>query len=233
MDVPHGRISLGCMQIVIAGCGRVGSDLAKSLSEDGHDVSVIAADRERLARLGDSFNGRTEIGSPYDVQTLRRADIEAADAFVAVTPNDNANLMAVQVAKKVFGVRRTIARLDDPARADSYRALDVDYVAGAHLISRVIQEQIVEVEFNYHVTFSSGDVEIVEMRIGSGGAGITVASFEVDGRLRVAAVRREGRTHIPEDDFVLGVDDLVVAAAQHGVTSKIGKFLAEDPEESS
>jgi Trk K+ transport system NAD-binding subunit len=131
----------------------------------------------------------------------------------------------------VFGVPRTIARLDDPARADSYRALDVDYVAGAHLISRVIQEQIVELEFNYHVTFSSGDVEIVEMRIGSGGAGVAVAEFEVDGRLRVAAVRREGRTHIPEDEFLLSEGDLVVAAAQHGVTSKIGKYLAPNQEE--
>jgi trk system potassium uptake protein TrkA len=219
------------MLIVIAGCGRVGSDLAKSLSEDGHDVSVIAADQERLARLGDSFNGRTEVGLPYDVRTLRRAHIEFADAFVAVTPNDNANLMAVQVATKVFGVPKTIARLDDPARADAYRALDVDYVAGAHLISRVIQEQIVEVEFNYHVTFSSGDVEIVEMAIGPGGSGIPVADFEVDGRLRVAAVRREGRTHIPEDDFVLSEGDLVVAAARHGVTGKIGKYLAENQEE--
>jgi trk system potassium uptake protein TrkA len=232
MDVSDARISLGCMQIVIAGCGRVGSDLAKSLSEDGHDVSVIAADHERLARLGDSFNGRTEVGPPYDVQTLRNVDIEFADAFVAVTPNDNANLMAVQVAKKVFSVPRTIARLDDPARADSYRALDVDYVAGAHLIARVIKEQIVEVEFNYHVTFSSGDVEIVEMRIGSRGGGVSVSDFEVDGRLRVAAVRREGRTYIPQDDFVLAAGDLVVAAAQHGVTGKIGKFLADPSEES-
>lgn len=209
----------------------MGSDLAKSLSEDGHDVSVVAASQERLARLGDSFNGRTEIGLPYDVKTLRKAEIEFADAFVAVTPNDNANLMAVQVAKKVFGVPRTIARLDDPARADSYRALDVEYVAGAHLISRVIQEQIVEVEFNYHVTFSSGDVEIVEMRIGSGGDGVPVAGFEVQGRLRVAAVRREGRTHIPEDEFLLSEGDLVVAAAQHGVTTKIGKYLAPKHEE--
>lgn len=221
------------MLIVIAGCGRVGSDLAKSLSEDGHDVSVIAADQGRLTRLGDSFNGRTEVGLPYDVKTLRRADIEFADAFVAVTPNDNANLMAVQVAKKVFGVPRTIARLDDPARADAYRALDVDYVAGAHLISRVIQEQIVEIEFNYHVTFASGDVEIVEMRVGPGGNDVPVEDFEVDGRLRVAAVQRDGRTLIPEDSFLLSEGDLIVASAQHGVTRRIGKFLMQNSEESS
>lgn len=230
MDEPNGPISLPGMLIVIAGCGRVGSDLAKSLSEDGHDVSVIAADPERLIRLGDSFNGRTEVGPPYDVKTLRRADIEFADAFVAVTPNDNANLMAVQVAKKVFGVPRSIARLDDPARAEAYRALDVDYVAGAHLISRVIQEQIVEVEFDYHVSFSSGEIQVVEMKIGPGGDGVSVGDFEVDGRLRVAAVRREGRTMVPDVDFALAEGDLVVAAAQHGVTRRISKFLAEPQE---
>jgi len=216
------------MLIVIAGCGRVGSDLAMSLSEDGHDVSVVAKDQERLARLGASFNGRTEVGLAYDVKTLRRADIEFAEAFVAVTPNDNVNLMAVQVAKKVFGVPRTIARLDDPARADAYRALNVDYVAGAHLTSRVIHEQIVEAEFEYHVTFSSGDVEIVEMTIGPEGEMTTVHDFEVDGRLRVAAVRRDGRTLIPKDDFSLSEGDLVVAAARHGIRGKIRRYLIAD-----
>lgn len=206
----------------------MGSDLAMSLSEDGHDVSVVAKDQERLARLGASFNGRTEVGLAYDVKTLRRADIEFAEAFVAVTPNDNVNLMAVQVAKKVFGVPRTIARLDDPARADAYRALNVDYVAGAHLTSRVIHEQIVEAEFEYHVTFSSGDVEIVEMTIGPEGEMTTVHDFEVDGRLRVAAVRRDGRTLIPKDDFSLSEGDLVVAAARHGIRGKIRRYLIAD-----
>ena len=206
----------------------MGSDLAMSLSEDGHDVSVVAKDQERLARLGASFNGRTEVGLAYDVKTLRRADIEFAEAFVAVTPNDNVNLMAVQVAKKVFGVPRTIARLDDPARADAYRALNVDYVAGAHLTSRVIHEQIVEAEFEYHVTFSSGDVEIVEMTIGPEGEMTTVHDFEVDGRLRVAAVRRDGRTLIPKDDFSLSEGDLVVAAATHGIRGRIRRYLIAD-----
>jgi trk system potassium uptake protein TrkA len=221
------------MLIVIAGCGRVGSDLAHSLSEDGHDVSVVEEDPARLAKLGASFNGRTQLGLPYDVKTLRRADVEFADAFVAVTNNDNANLMAVQVAKEVFGVPRTIARLDDPGRADAYRALDVRYVAGAHLISRVIHEQIVEREFDLHVTFSNGDVEIVEMRIGRQGESLPVSQFEVSGGLRVAAVRRDGRTLIPDDDFILREHDLVVAAARQGITGRIGEYLVIDDSEQS
>ncbi len=165
------------------------------------------------------------------MKTLRRADIEFADAFVAVTNNDNANLMAVQVAKEVFGVPRTIARLDDPARADAYRALDVQYVAGAHLISRVIHEQIVEREFELYVTFPSGDIEIVEMVIGAQGESLPVSEFEVSGSFRVAAVRRDGRTFIPDDDFVLREHDLVIAAAKQGITGQVGKFLAVDDSE--
>lgn len=115
--------------------GWVGSDLALALSEEGHDVSVVEEDRQKLDALGSAFDGRTEVGLPYDVQTLRTAGIEGANAFVAVARSDNQNLMAVQVAKKVFGVPVTIARLDDPTRADAYRALDVHYVPGSHLIS--------------------------------------------------------------------------------------------------
>lgn len=214
------------MRIVIAGCGRVGSDLALTLSEEGHDVSVIDNLPGVFDRLGSTFNGTTHEGLGYDVRVLREAGIELADAFVAATDSDNANAMAVQVAKRVFGVPKTIARLDDPAREDAYRALDVQFVPGAKLTSKVIHEQIVREEFSYHVTFSGGDVEIVEMIIGPEGAGLLVADLEVPDDLRVAAVYRGQRTLVPDDDFVLAEGDLVVAAARSGARKKIRRYLA-------
>jgi len=214
------------MRIVIAGCGRVGSDLALTLSEEGHDVSVIDNLPGVFDRLGSTFNGTTHEGLGYDVRVLREAGIEFADAFVAATDSDNANAMAVQVAKRVFGVPKTIARLDDPAREDAYRALDVQFVPGAKLTSKVIHEQIVREEFSYHVTFSGGDVEIVEMIIGPEGAGLLVADLEVSDDLRVAAVHRGQRTLVPDDDFVLAEGDLVVAAARSGTRKKIRRYLA-------
>jgi Trk K+ transport system NAD-binding subunit len=104
---------------------------------------------------------------------VRESGIELADAFVAATDSDNSNAMAVQMAKRVFGVPKTITRLDHPAREDAYRALDVQFVPGAKLTSKVIYEQLVIEEFSFHVTFSGGDVEIVDMVIGSNGAGVT------------------------------------------------------------
>jgi len=175
------------MRIVIAGCGRVGSDLALTLSEEGHDVSVIDTQPAVFERLGSTFNGTTHEGLGYDVGVLRESGIELADAFVAATDSDNSNAMAVQVAKRVFGVPKTIARLDDPAREDAYRALDVQFVPGARLTSKVIHEQLVREEFSFHVTFSGGDVEIVDMVVRPDGAGMAVTEIEFPDELRVAA----------------------------------------------
>jgi trk system potassium uptake protein TrkA len=214
------------MRIVIAGCGRVGSDLALTLSEEGHDVSVIDNQLGVFERLGSTFNGTTHEGLGYDVRVLREAGIELADAFVAATDSDNSNAMAVQVAKRVFGVPKTIARLDDPAREEAYRALDVQFVPGAKLTSKVIHEQLVREEFSFHVTFSGGDVEIVDMVVGAGGASLSVADLEAPDELRVAAVTRGNKTFIPDDDFLLAEGDLVVAAARSGARKRIHKFLA-------
>lgn len=214
------------MRIVIAGCGRVGSDLALTLSEEGHDVSVIDNRPDVFDRLGSTFNGTTYEGLGYDVRVLREAGIEVADAFVAATDSDNANAMAVQVAQRVFGVPKTIARLDDPAREEAYRALGVAFVPGAKLTSKVIHEQVVREEFTYHVTFSGGDVEIVEMTVGPEGAGSAISVLQQPGDLRVAAVHRGHRTFVPDEDFVLAEGDLVVAAARTGARRKIRHYLA-------
>ncbi len=213
------------MRVVIAGCGRVGSDLALRLTADGHDVSVIDNREGVFRRLGSTFNGTTHDGLAYDIRVLRDAGIEFADAFVAVTDSDNANLMSVQIATKVFGVATTIARLDDPERAAAYRALGVNYVAGAKLASDVIREKLLHDAFRYHVTFATGDVEIAEMIVGDEGGGMTVEDFELPGDLRVAAVQRAGITHVVTSDFVLAVDDLVVAATRPAAYAKLRRLL--------
>lgn len=144
---------------------------------------------------------------------------------MAVTNSDNTNVMSVELAKRVFGVPRTLARLDEPGRADSYRALDISYVAGAQLTANVIFERIIEEEFEYHVTFSGGDVEIVEMVVGGNSGELTVEKLEVDNQLRVAAVRRGSHTHIPKGSFNLREHDLVVAAARLGVRDRVQEYL--------
>jgi len=213
------------VRIVIAGCGRVGSDLADRLATVGHDVSIIDSDQRALDRLGSAFNGTTHRGAAYDVDVLRAAGIEHANVLVAVTSSDNANLMAVEVATAVFSVPRALARLDDPARVQAYRALDINYVPASRIVANVVFEAVIDEEFRFHMTFSDGDVEVVEMVIGPQSRDLTVAELESDGELRVAALRRGRHTIIPTSESGLEPGDLVVGAIRAGVRERIKQHL--------
>jgi trk system potassium uptake protein TrkA len=221
------------MRIVIAGCGRVGRDVALALSQYGDDVSLVDDRPEAFEELGKSFDGTFHEGRAYDVATLREAGLDDADVFLAVTDSDNSNLMAVQVAKAVFGVPKAIARLDDPKRERSYRALGVAFVAGARIVSQVLVEQIRDPDFAYHLAFATNEVQIVEMDVGARAGGITVADFEIERALRIAAIQRDRRVFIPEPGDELVEGDLVVAAVQRGMSSKIREYLTRPPAEES
>ncbi|HKW77707.1 MAG TPA: TrkA family potassium uptake protein [Candidatus Limnocylindria bacterium] len=109
------------MKIVIVGCGRVGGFLAGLLDEDGHDVTIIDLDRGAFVHLTPDFKGTTLLGNGTDLDVLRQAGIDKADAFFTLTQGDNRNLMGAQVAKHIFGVKQVIAKVNDPIRAKTYR----------------------------------------------------------------------------------------------------------------
>ena len=111
------------MRIVIMGCGRLGAYLGRHLDSEGHDVTVIDRSSDSFARLGSEFHGTMVLGTGIDEDVLRRAGIEKADAFVAVSNGDNTNAMAAEIAKLVFKVPRVVARLYDPVREDTYHTL--------------------------------------------------------------------------------------------------------------
>jgi trk system potassium uptake protein TrkA len=117
------------MHVVILGCGRVGATLALMLEAEGHAVAVIDRNREAFRRLGGSFQGRTILGIGIDEDVLRKAGIERADAFAATTSGDNSNIMSAQIAKIKFQVRRVIARIYDPLRAEAYKELGIDTIS--------------------------------------------------------------------------------------------------------
>jgi trk system potassium uptake protein TrkA len=217
------------MRVVVAGCGRVGREVALGLVEHGDDVSVIDVRREALDDLlGRSFDGTVHVGRVYDVDTLRESGIEDADVFLALTNSDNVNLMAVQIAKEVFDVPRAIARLDDPHREAAYRALGVSFVAGASLVSEVFIERVHEPDFSYHLTFPMSTTQVVEMVMGDEADGLPVGDLEVVGKLRVAALQRDGEVVIPEAATELLPGDVVVAAAVRGMAARIKRYLRSE-----
>ncbi len=117
------------MHIVVMGCGRVGSGLARRLDELGHDVSIIDQQAVAFRRLGPEFGGRQVTGVGFDRTTLIEAGVETADAFAAVSSGDNSNIIAARVARETFGIDHVVARIYDPKRAAVYERLGIPTVA--------------------------------------------------------------------------------------------------------
>lgn len=130
------------MNIVILGCGRVGSTLARMMYNDGHNVTIIDMQSEAFRRLGTKYKGSRIIGNGIDEDVMRRAGIETADVFLAVTQGDNRNIMAAQIAQRVFNVPKVIARIYDPVRADRYRQLGIVTLCTTTIASGLLRDFI-------------------------------------------------------------------------------------------
>ncbi len=130
------------MKVIILGCGRVGVRLATQLDARGDDVTVIDRNQDSFARLGADYSGSMVLGTGIDEDVLRKAGIEKADAFIAVTNGDNTNAMAAQIAKQIFRVARVVARLYDPIRVETYQTLGLETVSPTNMGVQRIMEMI-------------------------------------------------------------------------------------------
>ena len=113
------------MHVVIAGCGRVGSGLARDLVTQGFDVAIIDESPDAFHLLGDDFPGEFVVGRALDWDSLRRAGIEDAIAFVACTDGDNTNIVIAQIAQKKYGIKCVVARVYDPLRAELFQQVGI------------------------------------------------------------------------------------------------------------
>jgi trk system potassium uptake protein TrkA len=132
------------MNVIILGCGRVGSTLARRLYHDGHNVTVIDLAGEAFRRLGSRFKGQRVVGNGLDRDVLERAGIKSCDVFVSVTQGDNRNIMTAQIAREVYKVERVLTRINDPIRADAYRQLGLITICSPTIISGLMRDYLVE-----------------------------------------------------------------------------------------
>ena len=127
------------MKIVIVGCGRTGAFLAGILNESDHEVTIIDLERAAFTHLPADFKGTTLLGNGTDLETLRTAGIDKADAVFALTQGDNRNLMAAQIAKQVFGVKHVISKVNDPIRANTYRQHGITTISRTTIIATLLE----------------------------------------------------------------------------------------------
>lgn len=124
------------------GCGRVGARLALMLARGGHEVTIMDTKSSAFHRLGPDFKGSTILGNGIDQEVLKRAGIERADSFVAVTQGDNRNIMASQIAKHVYGITRVVTRIYDPLRSDTFAALGLQAISPTILGANAFYEEL-------------------------------------------------------------------------------------------
>jgi len=130
------------MKVIIMGCGRVGARLAGLLDADGHAVTILDTDAYSFRRLPPKFDGTALIGNGINEEALKRAGIEEADAFVAVTQGDNRNVMATQIAKYIFNVPKVVCRIYDPLRQELYSTLGLETFSPTTIFAEILKEKV-------------------------------------------------------------------------------------------
>lgn len=150
------------MNVIILGCGRVGSTLARLMYKEGHNVTVIDKLSESFRRLGTKYKGQRLIGNGIDEDILKRAGIESCEVFVAVTQGDNRNIMAAQIAHEIYGVEKVVTRINDPIRADLYRARGITTICGTTILAGLMKDFITTelwtVEKDYNAEYLAQNV---------------------------------------------------------------------------
>jgi len=124
------------------GCGRTGARLAGLLDADQHQVTILDTDTYSFRRLPPDFGGTALLGNGIDEESLKKAGIEEADAFVALTQGDNRNVMAAQIARHIFNVPKVICRIYDPIRRELYNTLDIEAFSPTTIFSQMLKERL-------------------------------------------------------------------------------------------
>jgi trk system potassium uptake protein TrkA len=211
LDALAAPTGIPCLAVhfVIMGCGRAGAMLAQLLAERGHSVAIIDKDPEAFRRLAPKVEVRRVTGIGFDRDVLVQAGIEDAYAFAAVSNGDNSNILAARVVRETFGVRRVVARIYDPNRAEIYQRLGIPTVAIVRWTADQVLRRLLPVGATDEFTDSSGKVKLALVQIHEDWIGRTVRRFEAGTGARVAYLTRFGDGILPTPDTVIqAVDDV-------------------------
>lgn len=201
------------MFIIVIGCGKVGSGFAEAMSLEGHDIVIVDQDAAALERLSASFTGLKVAGVPIDQDVLRRAGIERADALAAVTPDDNINIMACQIAKELYKVKRVIARIYNPSRESLFHQFGLDTICPTNISVDVIRSIILHETPPERVTIGSNTVTF-QYRTAGGDVGRRARDLALRDNEMLFGVLRSSEFQFVQPDAVIARGDTLVLCAK-------------------
>lgn len=202
------------MYILIAGGGKVGSNLTASLLKLGHEVTLVDNDRDRYPALERLFGSLVHYGDSTEVSVLERAGVERADLVIAVTGDDEDNLVACQLARDKYGAPKVIARVNDPRNQAHFEMLDINpTVSTTNTILALIEHELPQHELLTLLDLRGEGLEIVELVIaaGSPAAGLAVRELNLPDQARLISISRDGISEIAVGGSELRPGDSVLA----------------------
>jgi trk system potassium uptake protein TrkA len=216
------------MYILIAGGGKVGANLASTLLKMGHEVTLLDNDRHRYAILEERFEHVARFGDATELFVLERAGVERADLAIAVTGDDEDNLVVCQVARDKYGVPKVIARINDPRNQPHFDMLGINLtVSATATILALVEHELPAHELVTLLDLRRENLEIVEFAIDAGSpvAGRTVRELNLPSKSRLISVSRAGKAEIAVGETELRPGDLVMAILEPGVEDDLKRVL--------
>jgi trk system potassium uptake protein TrkA len=213
------------VHVIIAGCGRVGSELASNLERLGHSVAVVDRDPQAFERLKSGFAGKKVEGFVFDRDVLREASIEEAEAFASVTSGDNSNIVSARVAKEHFRVPHVVARIYDPRRAQIYQRLGIQTVATVRWTTDQMLRFILPEDVPVAYTVDNGEVVVTAVTAPHETVGHHTIDLDIEGRRRVVALSRFGVPRIPDKELTVQDGDILYIAAVRSDATDLAEEL--------
>jgi len=221
------------MYVIVVGGGKVGFALAKELVEANHEVLVIEQDAAKVAEIIDDLGDIVMEGDGCEATVLEKAGTSRADIFLAVTGDDEDNLVACQVAKQRFNVARTVARINNPKNEEIFRRLEVDItVSATSAIMAHIEPELPTHHLVPLMKLQGSGLEIVEVRIPDDSriVGQPIKNVMLPYQSMISLiVGEDGRPKVPSGDTIVHAGDQVVAVTMHESEESLREALLEPP----
>ncbi|WMJ90424.1 potassium channel family protein [Anaerocolumna sp. MB42-C2] len=214
------------MYIIIIGCGRLGSNLAKELSDDGNDICVIDRDGDKLNTLGSGFNGRRIKGIEFDSDKLLEAGIKKADALIAASPDDNINITVSLIADKIYTVPKIIARINDPDKSYFYNKLGISTINPIQYEIEILKSQLPSESLDIISTLDN-NYGIIELLVGKE-KDITVVNIEDKFHCIISGLMKDGAVSLPKKDDRINKGDRIYCTVHKNDKEKLINYLCKE-----
>jgi len=217
--------------VIIAGAGKVGWNLARELIEKGHEVTLLEHDRRRYLVVEQELEHAVQYGDASELWVLERAGIQRADLVIAVTGDDEDNILICQMARDKYDVERIVARVNNPRNLDHFKELGIEpAVSATDLILRLIEHEVPQYGLVHLLDLAGDRLEIIELIVDGDSpvAGQRVADVVMPDGSLIISVLREGGGFVPQEDTVIEAGDEVLVVLDPGLEDDITTRFAPD-----